>query len=288
MEAEQSNDKTYEIYIIENINNGKKYVGQTCVGHLKRWYWHCNLAKNNGTTVMSCAIRKYGPEGFTISLAHAGLSKKQADDKERQLISILRTQDREYGYNCTEGGEGGRQSDDVRKLMSDKKKGRIVSWMIGPDRDKIFTKIYEARIKDLPVDQMKQMYLDGMSTIEIGKVFNCGSSTVRNRLVESGVAMRDAEQRGVLAARKHNFGKHLPDNTGSKRSEETKRKMRDSNAVTRRDIADSTVVDLYVQGYSTIQIGSKVGMSAQAIRRRLKLNGVKMRPVGVYGRLRLA
>jgi hypothetical protein len=56
-----------------------------------------------------------------------GLTKAEACAKEVELIASYRSNNDEYGYNISSGGEfggtGHRLSDDVRKMLSDSKRG---------------------------------------------------------------------------------------------------------------------------------------------------------------------
>lgn len=57
--------------------------------------------------IMYSAIQKYGWENVTTTILFEGLTAEEAKQKEIELIALLRTADREYGYNQTLGGEGG-------------------------------------------------------------------------------------------------------------------------------------------------------------------------------------
>ena len=50
------------------------------------------------------AIKKYGWENFTHEVLFSGLSKEQAEQKEIELISKYKSNQREYGYNIENGG----------------------------------------------------------------------------------------------------------------------------------------------------------------------------------------
>lgn len=63
-------------------------------------------------------------------------------------------------------------------------------------------------------------------------------------------------------------------------NEETRRKMIENNAKRRRDVSDEEVVRLYLEGKSTVRISKILGITEPAINRRLRLNGVKIRPIG--------
>jgi group I intron endonuclease len=110
------------IYRITNTVNGKFYIGQTIQSLNKRWWAHrYNAIHKSFTTHLYNAIRKYGPESFTVELLEE-TTTDQLNDRERYWIAELQP-----AYNMTEGGEGGKPSDEVRAKMRAAKIGRKLS-----------------------------------------------------------------------------------------------------------------------------------------------------------------
>ncbi len=103
---------------------GKVYVGITSMKLKDRWkngngYETCTLLKR--------AIEKYGWENFTHEVIFEGLTKEEAEIKERELIASLRSNDPEYGYNIENGGyTHGKHSPQTLKKMSENRKGKCV------------------------------------------------------------------------------------------------------------------------------------------------------------------
>lgn len=92
------------IYLITNLQNGKKYVGQS-QDIEARWYKHKNALKN-GTHVNSplqYAWNKYGPEAFNFSILEE-CALEELDQKERYYIQLYDTYN--SGYNLDKGGLG--------------------------------------------------------------------------------------------------------------------------------------------------------------------------------------
>lgn len=54
------------VYLITNLVNGKKYVGQTHQTLAKHWSRHCWLSTSKSRMPIAMAIAKYGKENFTI------------------------------------------------------------------------------------------------------------------------------------------------------------------------------------------------------------------------------
>lgn len=95
----------YKIYLITNIINGKKYVGQTKTNppH-KRWNSHINDSENGSLLPIHCAIRKYGAENFEFLVIEDWNTKEEINDAEVWWIKILDAANREFGYNIKYGG----------------------------------------------------------------------------------------------------------------------------------------------------------------------------------------
>ena len=89
------------VYLIWNMVNGKKYVGQTVQPLKKRFNEHASCKK----MVIGKAIRKYGVENFRYGVIKSCASKEEMDYWEKYFIVALKTKS-PYGYNCTDGGEG--------------------------------------------------------------------------------------------------------------------------------------------------------------------------------------
>lgn len=89
------------VYLIWNMFNGKKYVGQTVKTVELRFKEHAW----GEHTVIGRAIRKYGKENFRYGVLKSCASKDEMDYWEKYFIVALRTK-LPMGYNCTNGGEG--------------------------------------------------------------------------------------------------------------------------------------------------------------------------------------
>lgn len=97
------------IYLIENLINGKQYIGQTITTIKHRWGQHTAHTKGHHNMPVVFAINKYGKENFTIN----EVQKYEADTKE-DLLNLLNKAEIYYiaeyntlspiGYNVTSGG----------------------------------------------------------------------------------------------------------------------------------------------------------------------------------------
>lgn len=83
--------------------SGKVYIGITKHEAAKRWGRGSGYTKNRH---LYSAIKKYGWDNFSHEVVAEGLSREEACAKEKELISFYKSDDPDFGYNKTSGGEG--------------------------------------------------------------------------------------------------------------------------------------------------------------------------------------
>ena len=116
----------WSVYCHTNKINGKRYIGITKQDPTTRWH---NGYGYRGQ-VFFRAIEKYGWEEFTHEILFTGLSENEAKEKEKYLIAKWKTNNAEYGYNVTSGGDGlvGYKHKALSKLkMSKAHRGKKIS-----------------------------------------------------------------------------------------------------------------------------------------------------------------
>lgn len=116
----------YTVYMHEHRENGKKYIGITSQDAYKRWGNGKNYKRSSH---FRSAVDKYGWDMFRHEILYTDLSYEDACRIESELIEKYRTNDREYGYNNSNGGEKGalgnhhNLSEETKAKMSKAKKG---------------------------------------------------------------------------------------------------------------------------------------------------------------------
>lgn len=111
------------IYKIENLENGKCYIGQTSRSIEERFREHCGNSKSSISPKLKNAIKKYGKDCFSVDVIWETelCTQQELDQKEIQLIAEHNTL-HPHGYNLTLGGSGGRHSEETKRILSEKSK----------------------------------------------------------------------------------------------------------------------------------------------------------------------
>lgn len=121
-------ERNYCVYKHTSPSN-KVYIGITCQKPEHRWgkdgngYIRCTRFYN--------AIQKYGWDNILHEILFTNLSKEEACEKEIELIAFYKSNQREFGYNLSLGGESGtngyHHTEDVKARMSETHKGQKLS-----------------------------------------------------------------------------------------------------------------------------------------------------------------
>lgn len=123
---ELDKENKYCVYMHINKINNKFYVGITSRKAEQRW--GSNGSNYSAQAHFWYAIQKYGWDNFDHIVLLDKLTKEEACKIEVLLIALLNTQDPNYGYNTSAGGDGGTfglsMSDDVKNKISESLKGR--------------------------------------------------------------------------------------------------------------------------------------------------------------------
>lgn len=120
--------------------SGKRYIGLTSLKSKRRW--------NNGNgykpnKYFTNAINKYGWDNFQHIIIARNLTKEDACWLEIELIKVLNTTNREYGYNISLGGDTGVHLEGKNNPMYGK------DWRKGKS-EKELEEIRERQIKNTP------------------------------------------------------------------------------------------------------------------------------------------
>jgi len=113
------------VYVITNLLNGKRYVGQTTKTLRERFLKHKHKKVD---TLIHKAIKEFGEKNFTIEELDIGYSREELHEKEIFYIRQLNTFE-PNGYNLTVGGQGVKGykfSEEERRRLSNSHKGYVM------------------------------------------------------------------------------------------------------------------------------------------------------------------
>lgn len=95
----------YKVYL-HIFPNNKKYVGITKQEVNKRW----SNGKHYKNQMVGNAIKKYGWDNIEHKIVATNLNKQDACKLEQELIKKYKSNQKEYGYNLSIGGDVGKAS----------------------------------------------------------------------------------------------------------------------------------------------------------------------------------
>lgn len=183
------------IYLIKNIYNNKIYIGQSLHPEI-RLYKHFDVASKKPKFYIHQAIHKYGRHNFRLQILGECFSKQELNEAERECISFFESNDRRYGYNLTEGGEGCvgyKHSIETRNKISKAKSGKVSNRKGCKLSNEIKQKISEShKGKPSPRKGSKLSYetKKRMSKSHIGKKMSIGMKQKMSKL-KTGTILSD-------------------------------------------------------------------------------------------------
>lgn len=115
-------ENNYTVYK-HTTPNEKVYIGITCRAPQKRWENGSGYKDNDH---FYRAIQKYGWENIKHEILFEGLTKEGAFKKEVELIAEYQSNNNEYGYNKSLGGDAGfrglHHTEDAKQKIRESKK----------------------------------------------------------------------------------------------------------------------------------------------------------------------
>lgn len=207
--------------------NGKVYIGITSTSVEKRWNDGKGYARH---PYFYNAIKKYGWDNIEHTILFENLTKEEACKKEKELINRYKSNQHDYGYNMTTGGESCEFNEQARVNLSNALKGRVVS-------DDVKLKISESekgkqisdetRLKMSIAQQNRitpQGTIDNLRKMAKDRVGKPLSYETRKKISKSLMGHPSTTPKG----KEHpNYGKHLSKETKEKISKALKSNISD-------------------------------------------------------------
>ena len=155
------------IYKIENKINGKVYIGQS-VDIYRRFRSHRHNAYNSKNKetynlYLYTAIRNYGKENFTYTIVEQ-CDKSMLNERERYWIGYYKSNQKDYGYNLSDGGDSRYVKELTRSSNITAKKQQI-----SEIKDMLLN-------TDIPIRDIAKKYnmtATAISNINVGKSWAC-------------------------------------------------------------------------------------------------------------------
>lgn len=114
------------IYKVTNLVDNKLYIGRTSGTLRYRYRKHLyDIKKRNTCPLLYNAIRKYGINNFKWETIDIAYNIDDLNNKEKYYIKLYNSNNKDNGYNLTEGGEssdGYKHTDDVKNKLRAMKK----------------------------------------------------------------------------------------------------------------------------------------------------------------------
>ena len=198
------------IYCIENLVNGKKYVGQS-IDIKSRFSKHKSLLRlgKHKNIHLQGAWDTYGENNFSFYVIEE-CPQEELDSKEQNYISNMDLRNPDVGYNIEPGGfTNKRMSDETREKISRSLKGREFT-------DEHRAKIGEANRHRIISDETRQKMRDNHADFHGEK----GPMYGKHHSEETRKKMKE-NHADCCGEKNPRYGKHL--------SEETKRKLSESH-----------------------------------------------------------
>ena len=116
----------YVIYCAVCTKTNKKYVGFSSDFQRRILQHKKQSLVSHPKTKFHRAIKKYGFDAFEFNILYEGDDREYClNVMENKFIVEYNTTDNDFGYNMTFGGDGVNPTVEVRKKMSESRKGKM-------------------------------------------------------------------------------------------------------------------------------------------------------------------
>ena len=159
-------DNEYIIYCHTNKINNKKYIGQTKQSISRRWGKNGSEYLRKGNDHFKKAILKYGWNNFTHEILFTNLTREQANKKEKELIMLYNSNNQDFGYNMTEGGNSNTLTKEQKEL---RKQLNYEMWENGIFKEVINTPVYCVELNKDFESALEAQRLTGIDNSSIQK-----------------------------------------------------------------------------------------------------------------------
>ena len=246
------------VYKVTNKVNGMLYIGITICSLAKRWREHKCAAKAGLDTPLYNAMRKYGLEAFEMVLVHEGTTRKEIQEKEKELIAQHNAYVRNGGgYNLTLGGEG--YGKIVRKVGEESYKAVLTEELVAFIRSPELWDKSNRELVDMVEEAFgRQINIDTLKSARQGKGWRHLNDKHPPIIVKKGSrkAPMSEEQKAIQRA---NLAKYLPQ--AAQKSASLRRGKRGPNA----RLSEQTVRDIFFSPISLNKTAKAYNVSKKMV-----------------------
>lgn len=111
-------NKIFYIYVHINKINNKVYVGQTRKDPPQR-RWYTDGFEYSKQEYFWNVIQKYGWDNFEHKILEIVTTQEKANEREQYWIKFYNSNNNNYGYNLTTGGNNYNISEEIKQKMKD-------------------------------------------------------------------------------------------------------------------------------------------------------------------------
>ena len=197
------------VYRIQNKVNGKIYIGKTTKPIEQRLELHFKNARNGRRSRLYSSIRKHGESSFSIEQLEICNDLKHLNEREKYYIAFYCSQDKDIGYNMTEGGDGG-ENESSKLATSFFRKGKTFDEIYGEENSKIYREKISTGVSNFWHGKYR-----AQSQVSIDKI----SKSLSDKWV-TDLEFREEALKRVRRSAKSRIGKK-----GVVHSDETKRRL---------------------------------------------------------------
>lgn len=204
------------IYKATNIINKKVYIGKT-IGKLDRRKRDHEKASGNPKYYFHYALRKYGMNNFKWIILYRCTNLDSLNRKEKKIIQIYNSNNQNYGYNITNGGEGGD------------------TYTNNPRKEEILAAIIKERNTEVAKLRVSRVHKGKIVSEEVRR-----KQSKRVKGTGNPIYGKQRSEEVKEKIRQKNLGRIVPrelveriakSNTGKKHTEKTKEKMRKKRCI---------------------------------------------------------
>lgn len=196
--------------------SGKVYIGITGIDPVKRWKQGYSHNK-----YFTMAIKKYGWSNIKSEILASNLSKEDACEMEILLIKHFRSNNKNFGYNISIGGESGRLGVVVSEESKEKMRKAKIGKKLSEEHKRKISESGKGRVFSLETREKIRVANTGRKHTEEEKIKMSEKATGRKQ----SEATKDKRRKMMVGENNHFYGKKHTETAKSKVSEKNSKKV---------------------------------------------------------------